>query len=204
VRLIVAIACGRNWPIHHLDVKSAFLNGPLDEEVYVTQPPSFKIKGKESMVYRLHKALYGLKQAPRAWNKRIDSFLVQKNFVKCKSEYGVYVKKGIEGNQLLICLYVDDLIVTGSDVNEIEAFKTQMMNEFEMSDLGNLTYFLGMEFTEVAEGLVMHQKKYASDILKRFNMMNCNISSSPTETNVKLMMNEKEEPLDPTLFKQIV
>jgi len=112
-------------------------------------------------VYKLHKALYGLKQAPRAWNKRIDGFLVQQDFVKCKSEYGVYVKKGIEGNQLVIYLYVDDLIVTGIDVNEIEAFKTQMMNEFEMSDLGNLTYFLGMKFTEVAEGLVIHQKKYA-------------------------------------------
>jgi len=79
VRLIVAIACGRNWPMHHLDVKSAFLNGRLDEDVYVTQPPGFKIKGKENIVYRLHKALYGLKQAPRAWNKSIDSFLVQQN-----------------------------------------------------------------------------------------------------------------------------
>jgi len=190
--------------MYHLDVKSTFLNGALDEEVYVTQPPGFKIKGKEDMVYRLHKALYGLKQTLSAWNKRIDSFLVQQEFVKCKSEYGVYVKKVIEGNQLLICLYVDDLILTKSDVKEIEVFKTQMMNEFEMSDLGNLTYFLGMEFTEVAEGLVMHQMKYASDILKRFNMMNCNSSSSPVETNMKLVMNEEEEPVDPTFFKQIV
>jgi len=204
VRLIVAIACGRNWPMYNLDVKFAFLNGPLDEEVYVTQPPCFKIKGKEDTVYRLNKSLYGLKQAPRAWNKRIDNFLVQQEFVKHKSEYGVYVKKGIEGNQLIICLYVDDLIVTGSDVKEIEVFETQMMNEFEMSDLGNLTYFLGMEFTEVAEGLVMHQMKYASDILKRFIMMNCNPSSSPAETNMKLVMNEEEEHVDPTLFKQIV
>ena len=85
MRLIVVITCGRNWPMHHLDVKSAFLNGPLDEEVYVTQPPGFKIKGKENMVYRLHKALYGLNQAPRAWNKRIDNFLVESDFVKCKS-----------------------------------------------------------------------------------------------------------------------
>jgi hypothetical protein len=116
------------------------------------------------------------------------------------SKYGVYVKKGIEGNQLLIYLYVDDLIVIGSDVKEIEAFKSQMMSEFEMSDLGKLTYFLGMEFTEVAEGLVMHQMEYASDILKRFNMMNCNPSSSPAETNVKPVMNEEEEPVDPTLL----
>jgi len=96
------------------------------------------------------------------------------------------------------------LIATGSDMNEIEAFKCQMMNEFEMTDLGYLTYFMGMEFTEIFEGLVMHQMKYASDILKMFNMVSCNSSSSPTETNLKLVMNEDEELADPTLFKQIV
>jgi hypothetical protein len=185
-------------------VKSAFLNGILDEVVYVTQPPRFKIEGKEDMVYKLHKALYCLKQAPRAWNKIIDSFLVQQEFVKCKSEYGVYVKKGERGNQILICLYVDDLIVTSSKLIEIESFKAQMMKEFEMTDLGKLTYFVGMEFTEVPEGLAMHQMKYASDILKRFNMVNCNPSSSPAETNLKLVMNEEEELVDPTLFKKIV
>jgi len=204
VRLIVAITYGRNWSMYHLDVKSAFLNGPLDEVVYVTQPPGFKIKGKEDMVYRLHKELYGFKQASRAWNKRIHSFLAQQDFIKCKSEYGVYVKNAIEGNQLLICLYVDDLIVTVSDVKEITRFKSQMTNEFEMSDLGNLTYFLGIEFSEATKRLVMHQRKYASDILKRFNMMNYNPSSSPAEINMKLVMNEKEEIVDLTLFKQIV
>ena len=128
---------------------------------------------------------------------------MQQDFVKCKFKYGVYVKKGIESNQILICLYVDDLIVTGSDVNEIEAFKCQIMNEFEMTDLGNLTYFMSMEFTEISEGLVMYQMKYASDILKRFNMVSFNPSSLPAETNLKLVMNE-EELVDPTLFKHIV
>lgn len=97
-----------------------------------------------------------------------------------------------------------NLIVIGSDVNEIETFKGQMMKECEMTDLLKLTYVLGMEFTEIFEGLVMHQMKYASDILKKFNMMNCNSSSSPAETNMKLVMNEEEELVDPTLFKKIV
>lgn len=88
-------------------------------------------------MYKLHKALYGLKHAPRAWNKRIDSFLVQQEFLKCKSEYGVYVTKGKAGNQILICLYVDDLIVPSSNVNEIEAFKGKMMKEFEMAYLAS-------------------------------------------------------------------
>ncbi|MCI08580.1 gag-pol polyprotein, partial [Trifolium medium] len=89
VRLVIAIANSRGWPMFHLDVKSAFLNRPLDELVYVTQPPCFGIQGKEHMVYKLNKALYGLKQAPRAWNKRIDGFLVKQGFNKCKAEYGV-------------------------------------------------------------------------------------------------------------------
>lgn len=144
IRLVLAFANFKGWPLFQLDVKSAFLNGPLEEEVYVTQPPGFEIKGREDKVYRLKKALYGLKQAPRAWNKRIDSFLVQQGFNKCSVEYGVYVRmKGVK--MLLICLYVDDLLVTGSNHAEIEEFKERMKSEFDMTDLGVLSYFLGME-----------------------------------------------------------
>jgi hypothetical protein len=143
VRLVVALACNQGWSTFHLDVKSAFLNGPLDEEVYVTQPPGFVIQKEASKVYKLHKALYGLKQAPRAWNKKIDSYLVELRFVKCKSEYGVYVQV-VAQDITIICLYVDDLLVTGSSLENLSKFKELMMKEFEMSDLGKLSYFLGM------------------------------------------------------------
>lgn len=109
---------------------------------------------------------------------------MQQEFVKCKAEYNVYVKNSKDSNLVHICLYVDDLIVTDSNLAEIKAFKGHMMKKFNMTDLGKLTYFLGMEFTKTSEDLVKHQKKYASDILKRFNMLNCNPAS--------------------TLFKQIV
>jgi hypothetical protein len=112
-------------------------------------------------VYKLHKALYGLKQAPRAWNKRIDQFLSQIGFKKCTVEYGVYVKCLEDSSSLIICLYVDDLLVTGSDSNEIEKFKLTMNKEFEMTDLGSLSYFLGMEFVKTSKGMMMHQHKYA-------------------------------------------
>lgn len=92
IRAMVAIASSKTWKMHQLDVKSAFLNGPLDEEVYVGQPPGFEVKWREFIVYKLRKALYGLKQAPRAWNKRIDGFLSQIGFKKCAFEHGVYVK----------------------------------------------------------------------------------------------------------------
>jgi len=91
IRLVVALASSKSWSLSHLDVKSAFLNGPLEEDMYVTQPPGFEVSGKEHMVYKLHKTLYGLKQVPRAWNKRIDQFLLQIGFKKCKAEYGIYV-----------------------------------------------------------------------------------------------------------------
>ena len=92
VRLLIAIACKNEWLLYHLVVKSAFLNGPLEELVFVSQPPGFEIAGKENMVYKLHKALYGLKQAPRAWNKKIDQVLIQIGFKKCSVEFGVYVQ----------------------------------------------------------------------------------------------------------------
>jgi hypothetical protein len=116
-----------------LDVKLAFLNGPLEEDVYVKQPPGFELKGKEDKVLKLHKALYGLKQAPRAWNKRIDQFFVMQGFRKCSVKHGVYVKCSSDKHMLIICWYVDDLLVTGSSLTEIENFKSQMKNEFEMT-----------------------------------------------------------------------
>jgi len=121
-------------------VKCAFLNGPLEEDVYVTQPPGFEVKWKKQMVYKLHKALYSLKQAPRAWNKRIDQFRLQIGFKKCKVEYGMYVHKLNEENITMMWLYVDGLLVTGSNQSEIEKFKYIMQYEFEMIDLGRLSY----------------------------------------------------------------
>jgi len=188
--------------MYQLDVKFAFLNGELEEKVYVNQPPRFEIKGKEEYVYKLDKALYGLKQAPRAWNKKIDSFLVQQGFLKCVTEHGIYCRNTT--NKLIICLYVDDMIVTGNNEEEMKDFKKSMMKKFEMSYLGNLTYFLGIEFEMNSQGVLIHQRKYAQDVLKRFNMLNCKPISTPVDTGVKLSLANDEKEVNPTLFKQIV
>ena len=126
-----------------MDVKCAFLNRPLDEDVYVKQPVRFVKHNKERKVYRLHKSLYGLKQAPRAWNKKIDSFLREKEFMKCTTEHGVYVRRS-NSKFLILCLYVDDLLITGSCKKEIEDFKGDLSKECEMYDLGDISYFLGI------------------------------------------------------------
>ncbi|CAJ2637750.1 unnamed protein product [Trifolium pratense] len=204
IRLVIALACSRRWPLFHLDVKSAFLNGPLEEDVYVKQPPGFELKGKEDKVLKLNKALYGLKQAPRAWNKRIDQFFVVQGFVKCSVEYGVYVKHSDNKHMLIICLYVDDLLVTGSSLAEIEDFKSQMKSEFEMTDLGKLTYFLGMELLYTAKGVILHQAKYATEILRKFEMLDCNSSVTPADTRLKLEIDENSDTVDPTIFRQLI
>ena len=187
-----------------MDVKSAFLNGPLEEEVYLQQPPGFETTWQEDKVLKLKKALYGLKQAPRAWNKRIDSFLTDSGFKRCIVEHGVYVKFLKNDEALLLCLYVDDLVITGSNTREIKNLKTQLGSEFEMTDLGELSYFLGIEFMKTSRGIIMHQVKYINETLKRFHMQNCNSVTVPVEANLKIDNSESEQNVYATLYRKIV
>ncbi|GAU50018.1 hypothetical protein TSUD_331710 [Trifolium subterraneum] len=204
IRLVTALAHHNNWLMHQMDVKCAFLNGPLDEEVYVVQPPGFTSKEDEFKVYKLHKALYGIKQAPRAWNKRIDKFLGDIGFSKCVTEHGVYVKNCAEKGTIILCLYVDDLLITGSNEAHIREFKVDMMREFEMTDLGHISYFLGIEFQRTSEGLILHQKKYASEILKRFEMDQCNPALTPSEPRLQLSRETEEKDVDSTEYRRLV
>jgi hypothetical protein len=146
VRLLLAVAAHQKWEVHHLDVKFAFLNGELTEEVFVSQPPGFVVRDQEGKVLRLKKALYGLRQAPCAWNAKLDSSLLSLGFSRSRSEHAVYTR-GRGKSRLLLGVYVDDLVVTGEDQQEIARFKDQMKNLFKMSDLGMLTYYLGIEVT---------------------------------------------------------
>jgi hypothetical protein len=130
--------------VFHLDVKSVFCNDELQEEVYVQQPPGYEIKGEEDKVYKLYKALYRLKHAPRAWNHKIDPYLYQNGFSKNQSKPSLYIKKKGE-DFVMVCLYVDDLIYTGTSKDMVAEFKTAMMKEFEMSDLSLMRYFLGIQ-----------------------------------------------------------
>jgi hypothetical protein len=144
VRVLLAYAANNGWGVHHLDVKSAFLHGELEEEVYVSQPEGYQVRGREQEVYKLNKALYGLKQAPRAWNVRLDKSLKKLGFRRCLSEQAVYTR-GAGDRSVIVGVYVDDLIVTGGNTDEVKLFKTQMLKEFDMYDLGLLSYCLGIE-----------------------------------------------------------
>ena len=125
VRLLIALAAQESWRLHHMDVKSDFLNGELEEEVYVKQPPGYIKEGEEHKVLRLHKALYGLRQAPRAWNIKLDRTLISLGFEKSPLEHAMY-KRGKGKDRLLVGIYVDDLLITGADEGEVAKFKLQM------------------------------------------------------------------------------
>ena len=168
IRLLLALSVHKGWKVYQLDVKSAFLNGYLQEEIFVEQPMGFQVKGQEDKVYLLKKALYGLKQAPRAWYSRIDEHLHNLGFVKSLSEATLYVK-GTDANLIIVSVYVDDLLVIGSDEKLIKQFKVEI-EVFEMTDLGLMSYFMGMEVKQNHDGVFICQKKYAREILKKFHM----------------------------------
>ena len=143
IHTIIALASAMGSKLYQMDVKTNFLNGKIKEEVYIEQPGGFKVHGKETHVCRLKKALYGLKQAPRAWYGRIDGFLVRLGFTKSDADSNLYYKV-VEGDTLILVLYVDDLFLTGAE-RLVTWCKKQLSSEFEMKDLGSMHCFLGLE-----------------------------------------------------------
>ncbi|CAH9103290.1 unnamed protein product, partial [Cuscuta epithymum] len=178
VRVVLALAAQWRLPVFQLDVKSAFLNGELQEEVFVEQPQGFEKKNEPEKVYKLKKALYGLKQAPRAWYSKIDSFFITNGFIRSDNEPTLYIKK--------------------------QDFKSSMKQKFEMTDLGVLQYFLGLEVKQKKEGTFLCQRKYAMDLLKRFHMENCEIAKTPMNTNEKLQKCDGTEKASERSFRSLV
>nr|GEY96230.1 copia-type polyprotein [Tanacetum cinerariifolium] len=203
IRMMVAIAAQRGWKLFQMDVKSAFLYGKLEEDVYVQQPPGYVIAENENKVYKLSKALYGLKQAPRAWFKRIDEYFMSTGFEKSKAENTLFIKKGSNSKVIFVNIYVDDLIFTSNDDEMMEDFRCSMKREFEMTDLGKMRFFLGIEVTQTTAGIHISQRTYALKMLERFGMLECNSVKNPMVPGTKLK-NDDGEKVDSTLFKQMV
>lgn len=200
---MLAIAAQMELQVFQLDVKSAFLNGELEEEVYVQQPQGFEARGEEGKVYKLKKALYGLKQAPRAWNSKIDAYFLRSGFMRSPSEPSLYVKKNGE-DFLMVCLYVDDLIYVGTNANMVDSFKEAMMKEYEMTDLGLMKYFLGIQVKQSKGEIFITQEKYVSDMLKKFRMENSNPAPTPMALNEKLQLDDGAEKSDPKIYRSLV
>ena len=172
MRLLLAFEAKNSWEVDHLDVKSAFLNGDLQEDVYVTQPEGFVKHGKEHLVYKMIKALYGLHQAPQPWYAKLNKFLEILGFTNCPYEHALYTKR--EGSHsLTIEVYVVDLLVTGTSISLIKRFKEEMSKKFDMIDLGKLSHYLGIEVIQHGEYILLKQMSYARKILERWVTTKC-------------------------------
>uniref|UniRef100_A0A251VGU8 Putative zinc finger, CCHC-type n=1 Tax=Helianthus annuus TaxID=4232 RepID=A0A251VGU8_HELAN len=192
VRLILALAARNKWYLHQMDVKTSFLNGDLNERVYIEQPEGYIKLGEEQKVCHLKKALYGLKQAPGAWYSKIDKFFKTNGFKKCVYEHTLFIKNTATST-MVTCVYVDDLIIASDSLQMINQLKDSMKKVFEMTDLGVLHYFVGMEVKYKEGNIVLSQQKYAKGLLKKFNMERCNTISTPMEYGERLSKNDLED-----------
>jgi hypothetical protein len=169
IRTVLSLAVSSDWPIHQLDVKNAFLHGGLSETVYCQQPPGFIDPAHPNYVCKLNKALYGLKQAPRAWYSRLQAFITSIGFRASQCDTSLFIfTQGTDVAYLL--LYVDDIILTASSQPLLQHLIGYLQQEFAMTDLGHLHYFLGVSVQRSSAGLFLSQAKYAAEILEKANM----------------------------------
>ena len=188
VRVVLAICAIFDLHLDQLDVKTAFLHGEIDEEIYMLQPEGFEEKDKKNLVCRLTKSLYGLKQAPRCWYKRFDSFIISLGYNRLNSDHCAYFKRVGDNDFIILLLYVDDMLVAGPNKDRVQELKAQLAREFDMKDLGPANKILGMQIHRDRKDrkIWLSQKNYLKKILRRFNMQDCKPISTPLPVNYKL------------------
>jgi hypothetical protein len=188
-RILLTFAASKGFKLYQMDVKSAFLNGVIQEEVFVRQPSGFKNPKYPNRVYKLSKALYGLKQAPRAWYARLNMFLLEHVYVMGSIDKTLFtLNHGTDF--LLVQIYVDDIIFGGSSHTLVSRLQEMMENEFQMSMMRELIFFLGIQVKQTKQGTFVHQAKYTKDLMKKFNMVELKPVSTPMSTVMSLSPDE--------------
>ncbi|WVZ60555.1 hypothetical protein U9M48_010561 [Paspalum notatum var. saurae] len=203
IRILLAYSSHHKIKLYQMDVKSAFLNGFINELVYVDRPPGFEDPRKPNHVYRLHKALYGLKQAPRAWYERLRDFLIMQGFKIGKVDMTPFTKD-VNGDLFICQIYVDDIIFGCTNEKLSHEFGDMMSREFEMSMIGELNFFLGFQIKQVKGGIFIHQEKYCRDLLKKFKMGDCKPISTPMSTNEHLDADVEGKPVDQSTYRSMI
>lgn len=205
IRVLMAMAVQFNLVIHQMDVTSAFLNGNLDEEIFMKQPENFIVQGKESYVCKLHKSIYGLKQSPRCWNTAIDDYLKSIGFVQATSDNCIYTAS--EGEMFIIAVYVDDIILACKDLERITTVKNHLSSKYKMKDMNKLQYFVGVQVVHsLRQGYIwLGQSTYCNNVLKKFNMSDCKPVDTPVETSCNLSIgDDTDELVDPELYQSCI
>ncbi|GJU84333.1 putative ribonuclease H-like domain-containing protein [Tanacetum coccineum] len=199
IRILLAIACANDFKLYQMDVKSAFLNGFMNEEVYVAQPPGFINFEKPNYVYKLKKALYGLKQAPKAWYDRLKSFLLKYKYSMEMIDNTLFTKK-FKSHLIIVQIYVDDIIFRSTCQNLCDDFTKIMHDEFEMSMMGELNFFLGLQIKQMEDEIFFNQSKYIKEMLKKFGLEDSKPTMTPMSTEIKLTKDDEADSVDSTKY----
>jgi len=203
VRMFLAFTSYKIFKVYQMDVKSEFLNGNLEEEVYIEQPKGFQLNNKRDYVYKLKKALYGLKQAPRAWYTRLDSYLQNQGLKRGSTCINLYCK--ILGDSMIIVeVYVDDIIFGSHDEKMSEDFARRMQQEFEMSLLGELYFFLGLQIVQSKRGFFIDQSKYVKYMLNKFQLEVCKPVCTPMTVGCKLSKEDESKVVDSKDYRSMI
>ncbi|CAM8975821.1 unnamed protein product [Rhodiola kirilowii] len=204
VRCILAVAAARHWPVYQLDVDNAFLHGSLDDEVYMKLHIGFYKKEKAAgHVCKLVKSLYGLKQASRQWFAKFSEAITEFGFQRSLNDYSLFTMKK-DGEFLILLVYVDDVIITGTSSSHIAAVKSYIHDKFRIKDLGFLKFFLGLEVARSDDGIFLNQRKYALELLEDNNLLQCKPAKSPMPSKHKLSLSTEPLLLDPLPYRKLV
>ncbi|GJV14888.1 putative ribonuclease H-like domain-containing protein [Tanacetum coccineum] len=203
IRIFLAFASYMGFVVYQMDVKSAFLYGKIDEEVYVSQPPGFQDPKHPKKVYKVVKALYGLHQAPRAWYATLSTFLLKNGYRRGTIDKTLFLKKD-KNDIILVQVYVDDIIFGSTKKSWCDEFEALMKSRFQMSSMGELTFFLGLQVKQKEDGIFISQDKYVAEILKKFDFANVKTASTPIETQKPLVKDEEASDVDVHLYSMFV
>ncbi|GJV35346.1 putative ribonuclease H-like domain-containing protein [Tanacetum coccineum] len=203
IRIFLAFASFMNFLLYQIDVKSAFLYGTIEEEVYVCQPPGFMDPKFPEKVYKVEKALYGLHQAPRAWYETLSTYLLDNGFHRGQIDKSLFIKR-LMGDILLVQVYVDDIIFSSTKKSLCDDIKQIMHNRFQMSSMGEITFFLVLQVKQKEDGIFISQDKYVGEFLKKFSFSSISTASTPMETNNALTKDEDGEDVDVHLYRSMI
>ncbi|GJR38172.1 putative ribonuclease H-like domain-containing protein [Tanacetum coccineum] len=203
IRLFLAYALFKDFVVYQMDVKSAFLYGKIEEEVYVCQPLGFEDPEFPDRVYKVEKALYGLHQAPRAWYKTLSTYLLDNRIQRGQIDKTLFIKR-VKCDILLVQVYVDDIIFGSTRKEMCIEFEMMMHKKFQMSSMGELTFFLGLQVTQKDDRIFISQDKYVDEILKKFGFLTVKTASTPMETSKPLMMDENAKDVDVHLYRLMI
>ncbi|GJU25242.1 putative ribonuclease H-like domain-containing protein [Tanacetum coccineum] len=203
IGLFLAYASFMGLIVYQIDVNSAFLYGTIEDEVYVCQPPGFEDPQFPDKVYKVEKALYGLHQAPRAWYETLSTYLLENGYRRGTIDKTLFIKKD-RSDILLVQVYIDDIIFGSTKKSLCVEFEQMMHKRVQMSSIGELTFFLGLQVQQKEDGIFISQDKYVADILKKFNFVTVKTTSTPMEPNKALVKDEEAEDVDVHLYRSMI